>query len=180
MKFAKLSGDERRRFLEEVYRKAALYEQDYHGCCEATLLALLESFDLPLTHLKAATGFAAGIGFRGLTCGALCGGVMAIGLLFGREYQDYISHDPARKRYVAFELAKRLVDRVKELFESTMCKEIQTRILGRWYDLWNPDEYRMFNEAGGHDPKGCPSVCGTVARLAAEIILDELARRGDR
>ena len=180
MKFAKLSDDERRRFLEEVSRRAALYEQDYHGCCEATLLALLESFDLPLTYLKVATGFAAGIGLRGLTCGALCGGVMAIGLIFGREYKDYISHDPARKRYVTFELAKLLVDKVKEHFGATTCKEIQTKVLGRWYNLWDQDEYRMFNEAGGHDPKGCPSVCGTVARLAAEIIIGELARREDR
>ena len=176
MRPADLSREARERFLENVSRKASYYEQEYHGCCEATLLALLESFNIPLTHLKAATGFAAGIGLRGLTCGALCGGVMAIGLIFGRSYEDYVSHDPAGKHYVALRLAKNLVDRFREQFGGTTCKEVQTRVLGRWYDLWDREQYRMFEEVGGHDSRGCPSVCGRAARLAAEIILDELSR----
>ena len=102
---------------------------------------------------------------------------MAIDLIFGRSYEDYVSHDPARKRYVALRLAKVLVDRFREQFGGVTCKEVQTRVLGRWYDLWDQDQYKMFNDAGGHDPRGCPSVCGKATKLAAEIILDEFSRR---
>jgi len=102
---------------------------------------------------------------------------MAIGLIFGRSYEDYVSHDPTKKHYVALRLAKNLVDRFREQFGGTTCKEVQTRVLRRWYDLWDQNQYRMFNETGGHGPRGCPSVCGKAARLAAEIISDELSCR---
>ena len=84
---------------------------------------------------------------------------MAIGLIFGRSYEDYVSHDPTKKHYVALRLAKNLVDRFREQFGGTTCKEVQTRGLGRWYDLWIRINI------------------GCLMRLAAEIILDELSCR---
>lgn len=175
-KLTKLSDEEAQELIEEIVKKAAHYEEVYHGCCEATFLALLEGFDLPRDYVKIATGFAAGIGFKGLTCGALCGGTMAIGLFFGRSYSDYISGDPTRKRYVAFRLAKELCERFIREYGSTLCKDIQTKVLGKWYDLWDPKQHKEFERAGAHTPKGCPSVVANAARWTAELILNEVKK----
>ena len=175
-RFAGLSDEEVRRIIKEAAKKAAYYEEVYHGCCEATLLGLLEAFDLPRDYVKLATGFAAGIGFKGLTCGALCGGVMAIGIFFGRSHLNYISGDPTKKRYVAFRLAKELCEKFIQEYGSTLCKDIQAKILGKWYDLWDPKQHKEFEEVGAHTLKGCPSVTANGARWAAELILNEIKK----
>ena len=55
-------------------------QREYHSCSQCTLLTVQEMFGLPGDDaLKAATGFAGGIGRTGSVCGAVLGGVMALG-----------------------------------------------------------------------------------------------------
>lgn len=56
-------------------------------CSESIVKTIMEEFGLPQMDeaIKMASGFPVGIGGRGCACGAISGGVMAIGLFFGRS-----------------------------------------------------------------------------------------------
>lgn len=52
-----------------------------HNCAQAVLLAFAKDVDLPeLSCIKIASGFGGGIALSGATCGAITGGIMALGL----------------------------------------------------------------------------------------------------
>jgi len=91
---------------------------------------------------------------------------MAIGLLVGREKiedraQLRASMVPARELYLAFQ---------KEVGH-TVCYEVHKLLFGREFRLYDPEEFKAFEEAGGHSPEGCPSVVYKGAKLAADILL---------
>jgi C_GCAxxG_C_C family probable redox protein len=85
--------------LKEVEKRAYRYEQEYRDCSQCSLLALQEVFDLPGDDaLKPATGFAGGIGRTGSVCGSFIRGVMALGLLYGRD-RETMKHYDAEFRF---------------------------------------------------------------------------------
>ncbi|RLG03824.1 MAG: hypothetical protein DRN61_04145 [Thaumarchaeota archaeon] len=154
-------------------KKASEYEMVYHGCAQATLLALIEALNLPRdSAFRASTGLSGGMGLLGYVCGAFSGAVMAIGARFGRDFEDFFQHDPAGKRLIVYRLVREYHKRFVEELGSCICKEIQERKYGRSFDLTDPKEYEEFVKAGAHSPSGCPEVCGKAARIAAELILE--------
>lgn len=64
-----------------------LYVKGQFVCSEAVLYTIhrILGTPLPVEIVKLASGFAGGIGKSGYVCGALTGGVMALGLAFGRS-----------------------------------------------------------------------------------------------
>jgi hypothetical protein len=62
--------------------------------------------------------------------------------------------------------------RFKEEIGHTICAEIHKILYGRTYKLHDDKEREEFHAAGGHEPEGCPGVCGKAAKIAANIILD--------
>src|SRR5512145_588843 len=70
-----------RKTAEEYYRSGQFY------CSEAIVKAVNDAFDLkyPESVIRLASGFPIGIGGAGCSCGAVTGGVMAIGMVFGRD-----------------------------------------------------------------------------------------------
>ena len=67
---------------EESYRKGFF-------CCEAVMETIMDHFqlDVPYETIRMASGMAIGVGKSGCICGALNGGVLAIGMFFGRSEQ---------------------------------------------------------------------------------------------
>ncbi|ODV49185.1 MULTISPECIES: C-GCAxxG-C-C family protein [Methanohalophilus] len=57
-------------------------------------------------------------------------------------------------------------------YGSIICNDIQKEVFGKSYNLWDPQEFEAFEEAGGHDDK-CPSVTGNAAKWTAKVLLDE-------
>ena len=55
-------------------------------CCEALMQAIRDNFelDVPPEVIAMSSGMAVGVGRSGCLCGALNGGVLALGLFFGR------------------------------------------------------------------------------------------------
>jgi C_GCAxxG_C_C family probable redox protein len=115
--------------------------------------------------LKASTALAGGVARMAQTCGALMGGVMAIGLVLGRERLEDIQayRDTMAASYEMY-------DRFKEEVGSTVCFEIQTMLLGRSFDFKVEADAEEWYKTGGLEK--CPMVCGIAARIAADIILD--------
>lgn len=73
--------------LEEIRSTAeAYYRNGDFYCSEAVVKTILEALeiDAPKDVIKMASGFPVGMGGMGCTCGALTGGIMVIGLVYGR------------------------------------------------------------------------------------------------
>jgi C_GCAxxG_C_C family probable redox protein len=169
--------------LKEVEEKGFKYGKEYHCCSQCVLLATQEAFDLPGEDaLKAATGFAGGIGRTGSVCGALSGGVMAFGLLYGRDHESMTHPDPdvRKERREAIEnklgmLVKRLRERFEKEYGSMLCDDIEVKLFGRSFDKWNPEDRKEKVRLGAYGDK-CPSVVSKTARWVAEMILEEQSK----
>ena len=164
------------RIITQV-RTNATANDHYSGCAQAVLGALQESLGIGNTEsFKAATVLSGGVARRGETCGALVGALMGLGLVCGRnDMKDTAAYSRANDE------AQSLVDDFKASIEtefglgqpltSTLCRDIQARVLGRSYYLANADERAAFLENGGHEPAKCPRVCAIAAGVAARKIL---------
>ena len=156
--------------LDRIEKAAHDYERDYHGCAQCVLLALQEHFGFGnAATFRAASALAGGIGLMGDSCGALTAGIMALGLVYGRENIENFSELQA-----SLAPARRLYRRFQKEFGSGLCRDIQTSRLGRFFDIANEKDYEEFERAGGY--RECPEVVGKAARLAAEVILEERAK----
>jgi len=119
---------------------------------------------------KAATALAGG-GGRAIdgSCGAYTGTIVFFGSVVGRERSDF--EDKAKVRLKTHNLAKKLHDKFIQEYGSVVCRDIQTKTMGRPFYLIDPDEYQKFLDAGAHDIY-CPDVVGKAAEWAVEILLE--------
>jgi len=143
----------------------------YGNCCRSTLWAIQTHLrkEEPAT-LKASSVLAGGICGTGQTCGAVLGGLIAIGEILGSEnFRDVASYQSANAR------AKEFVDGIHETFGSTCCFDIQRSVMGWCCD--DPTKAAEWQEAGG--PLACASVCAEASRRAAAIILSAQSAAAD-
>ncbi len=156
----------REEILKQLEQKAGDYEERSGCCAQGCLLALQEQFNLgDVLTFKAATAMP-GIALRGETCGAVIGGLMAIGLAYGRESLDdwegfLRAIKPARKFCRGFE---------KE-FGSVMCRDVVKLQCGRSFNLADPADAEEFKKIGGY--KKCRVPPAKAARIAGEIIMEK-------
>ena len=90
---------------EESFRKGFY-------CCEAVMDVIIDHFkvDVPREVIGMASGMSVGVGKSGCICGALNGGVLALGMLFGRsEHPDKRVQDGRRPAQVTVHLLHRYV-----------------------------------------------------------------------
>jgi len=135
---------------ERAYR---LMESGYH-CSEAVLLAVGEYLvgEVPAPALRAANGFRGGVGSsRQELCGALSGGVMALGLAYGRESAT------EDDEYCA-ELVRRWRDAFLARFLHTRCEPI----------------YALMRQPDA--PGNCCGVAREAARSLVRLLEDERLR----
>ena len=159
-------GLSKEELLDKIEEAARSYEANYHGCSRCVLLALQEHLNLgdELTF-QASTPFASGIAMRGETCGALLGGLLAVGLATASKN---IEDEQALSGSMA--AGFRLYRRFEKEMGATLCRDIQKARLGRYFNIADLNEYKEFREAGGYVE--CPKVVGKASRLAAEFILE--------
>lgn len=177
-----ISSDERNDILERVERRASAYYYEFSGCAQMVILALQQEFKFPggTAAFKAANY--AGRGTKGIagTCGALIGGVLAIGLASGRDkFEDSIYPDPEVLDETtgfpkSLESVRKYNKRFLEELGSWQCLELQEKLIGRSFDPENMEESEKYDKEGGREK--CAELAGKAARLAAEIIL-EMPRR---
>lgn len=157
--------------IEKVEQIAYNFEKQYGGCPQAVLAAFKEVSDFISDDLfRAGTGLAGGVGLTGDVCGALIGAALVISVVRGRDYSNL--EDKERVRYISLDMVKKLCDRFKAEYGSIHCYDIQKKLMGRSFNLWNKDEKKAFLAAGGHDDK-CPTVCGKAAKWAWELLVEK-------
>jgi C_GCAxxG_C_C family probable redox protein len=133
---------------EELFRKGDFY------CSEAVISSIKNNFeiDMPDEMIAMASGFPIGIGKSKCVCGAVSGGIMAIGYFFGRTKGG----DPKVQR--TLELANELQGSFKSNHNVLCCK-----VLTKDMDM-----------GSGEHKAQCIAFTGEIAEKAAEIIVREL------
>ncbi len=105
--------------LSEVAQTAGQYYKDGDFyCSEALMKTIKDTFeiDMPDEIIAMTSGFPQGIGASGCTCGALSGGVMALGMIFGR------TKPKGPEVTKAMELSKELHDKFRTLNKVACCR----------------------------------------------------------
>ncbi|MCX6662023.1 MAG: C-GCAxxG-C-C family protein [Euryarchaeota archaeon] len=158
--------------LDDVYHRAYQYEASLGSCPQCVLAALKETLKVgDDTVFKASQGLSGGTSLSSEgTCGALAGGMIAIGFLVGRTYQEF---SEGQKKRLVFKYTRQLYDKFVGEYGSSLCCGVQKKLFGRSYILLDKNDYEAFEKAGAHVDK-CTSVAGNAARWTAEIILNEL------
>ena len=153
------------------------YEKTITGCCQCTIAAIQDALDIKDDAVfKAGSGLTAGGGVscEG-SCGGFTGGVMVMSSVFGRRREKW--DDDKVEKDCAHRMARALLDKFNQEYESSICKTIHRTIFGRKFDLRDASDREMFEKLGAHGDK-CTSVVGKAAAWATELILDELSNRG--
>jgi C_GCAxxG_C_C family probable redox protein len=160
---------------EKAYKLGKEYEKKYMGCGQCAVAALQDALNIRNDDVfKATTGLAGGgAGTTDGSCGAYVGAIMVLGSLLGRERDKFDDFDSIAPNSPAFTLMRKFRDKFIQEYGSVICRDIHTKVLGRPYYLVDPDEFKKFEEAGGHSDKGCIEVVGKAAKWMAELIEEE-------
>lgn len=128
------------------------FERGEFFCSEAVVKTINDELGKPFSDevTKLASGFPIGVGKSGCLCGAVSGGVMALGMVYGRCHGEAMHED-------MFKHAANLHDRIKELYKSTCC-----RVMTRNFEFQSP-------ERKAH----CIKITGEVAAYIAEKLIDD-------
>ncbi len=166
---------------DRAFELGLQYEKSYRGCAQCTLAAVQDALGMREDAVyKSASGLAAGIGqCTDGSCGAYTGGVMMLGLLFGRSRADEATEKGAEGKQDSARLAAALHDRFISEYGSVRCSDIHRKLFGRSFDLKSPAGKQEFDDAGAHsDDTKCGAVVGKGARWTVELIGEETRRRG--
>lgn len=133
---------------EQYYRDGDFY------CSEAIVKVIKDEFELDITDevIAMASGFPVGMGGSGCTCGAVAGGIMALGLFFGRSESKDIRVNNAMA------LSKELHEFFRGENKSLCC-----RVLTKGMTLGEKEHMNQ-----------CVFFTGQVAEQTAKIICREL------
>ena len=152
--------------LDRVQLRAEEYEYLTHSCAKGTALALMEEFGLGNWAITRAMSPFPGFGMTGGICGAVTGGLIALGLFFGSD--DPENYEGTGRTMTA---AREFNARFKEELGTIMCPELQEDVIfGRYMDpRASPENFAAFQKAQGYEK--CALLPGVGARLAAEVML---------
>ena len=133
---------------EELFNSGQFY------CSEAVVKIIRDTFcpSVPDAIIATASGFPVGMGGGGCTCGAVAGGVMALGLVFGRTKPEEKVQSAECMKY-----ARELHDRFRKENKAICCRILTNNML----------------EDSSEHKKQCAELTGEVVEIVAEIILRE-------
>lgn len=151
---------------KKAYDLASKYYLEYGGCPQCVLLAVRDVIGFISSDLiKASHGFSGGSGLLGKgTCGALSGGLLALGSKYGRDLADP-NHIKTKK---CLEMSKELIERHEKELGSFTCHGFQKQCHNRTFDMWNSDEIKQFKD--DKFVNNCAHICGKVAEWCIEMM----------
>jgi len=158
--------ESREALVEAVRMKAYDYDFNCHGCSQAVVQTFLDVFEEDNSPLfKAASPFAAGMSMTGNNCGALFGGLLILGTVFGRGSMD----DGMEGIVEGIRPARKLVKHFQGRFGTVNCRDLTQT------DLADPVKADAYFAGGGLER--CASVTGEVAAFVGGLLYDERRKR---
>jgi len=166
MDYAKLDRyANREAFLEDLQERIYAAEMQHHGCSQVIVQTFLDVFEEENQLVSMASSpFAAGMAFTGNTCGALIGGIMVLGMAFGRRSLEQgmdgilTGARPVRK----------LVRHFSEQPGRLNCRDITGT------DLADPAKAQAYFDGGGLEK--CAAMMVDVGCFAGNLLYDEKER----
>lgn len=145
--------------LNKVQTDAEENFREGYFCCEALMASIRDNFDLdvPEEVIAMASGMAVGAGRSGCMCGALNGGILALGMFFGRTEKTG-PQDPKVMKCMA--LTNELHDWFKKASEKN---SVCCRVLTKEFDM-----------SKGEHKEQCIHFTGICAWKVADIIVREM------
>jgi len=180
-KVLSMSAEDKEKLIQAIEQEAKYREMEYGGCARCTLFALQKYLGLCddvefEATLRATVPLSGGIAGAGEACGALTGGVMAIGLAYGpAKMESVLADSAARTKHMdASDRAYVFLARFRNEFGSIYCRDICTQLLGKPWQLRNAEYHLWGSQKHIHDK--CGEVTLKGARLAAEVIFEPIER----
>lgn len=135
------------------------------NCAQALLLAFAKDYGMDEKAAAAVSvPFGGGMSKQGKTCGCLTGALMVIGLCFGQDSNVILA-----RRGEAYGMGKAFIEKFKEHFQATECRELIRLDLNRKEDL----EEATKNVFGNR----CRKMVGETAGLLEEFLKENLGKR---
>ncbi|WP_091541410.1 C-GCAxxG-C-C family protein [Alkaliphilus peptidifermentans] len=142
-----------KQLIEDVREKAEGYfQRGEFFCSEAVVHTINEllGWPFPKEITKLSSAFPIGLGKSGCLCGAVSGGSMALGMVYGRSHGETMQEK-------MFPISAALHDHIKNMYKSTCC-----RVLVKDYEFTSP-------ERKNH----CVKITGEVAAFIAEELMKD-------
>ena len=125
-------------------------------CSQAVFTVFARDLDMnERTAHRLSAGFGGGVGRKGLLCGALAGGVLAISLLYGAE-----TGEDQEAKLKTYTIVAKFMDAMEKLHGSTQCRTLLGGL-----DLWNPADQEKMKAEGLSG-----SVCNVLVKDVVEYI----------
>lgn len=138
-----------RETAEEYFRSGTYF------CSEAVVQTINDALGQPFDEsiVKMASSFPVGLGKAQCLCGAISGGEMALGIVYGRTKGEAMNPK-------MFEHAKALHDFIKGEYKSTCCRVITRE--------WAGDNFMSEGRK-----KHCIHITGQVAEWVANVLIED-------
>lgn len=161
--------------IDRVQKNAEEYEQVSQSCAKSAALAIMEEFALGNIKLITALSSFPGIALTGETCGAVVAGLAALNSYFGSD--DLLDYKANARCYAQ---SRKFIFRFASELGTTKCREIHEKIIfGQYHDVAEPERgYPGFLKDKGFEK--CALAPGISARIAAQIILEDMEKRDQR
>lgn len=146
----------KQQYLDNIRETAETYFRNGEFfCSEAVVQTINDALGQPYSEdvVKLASGFPIGLGKAQCLCGAVSGGEMALGMVYGRVHGEAMNPK-------MFETAKGLHDFIKDEYKSTCCRVITKE--------WAGDNF-MSPERKQH----CIKITGKVAEWVANELIED-------
>lgn len=153
--------------LQKAYDTGSAYYLKYGGCTQCVLAAVKETIGYVTDDLiKASHPLCGGCSLLGKgICGALSGGLLAIGSKFGRD----LEHPDEEMDKLSFKLGKQLIELFQAEFGSFTCDDFQKQAHERTYNMWNHEELELLKS--DKFIKHCAHISGKVAQWCVELMV---------
>ena len=142
--------DEKSEFVEELRKRTFETEMKCHGCAQVIVQTFLDVFEENNTPVS------------------LIGGLMALGLVFGRKDVN----EGMEGILTGIRPMRKLVKYFEETYLSPNCREITGT------DLANPEKATAYFEAGGLEK--CANMMADVAAFVGDIVYEEKEKRYEK
>lgn len=155
--------------LNHVQLRGEEYEYLSHNCSKGSALAVMEEFGLGNMDIITSLSPFPGFGMTGWICGAVTGGLIALGLYFGS--QDLLDYEATGRTMTA---ARTFITRFETALGTILCPKIHEDVIfGTYMDpRGSQEKFQAFKNARGYEKCALPP--GIGARIAAEIIIESM------
>jgi C_GCAxxG_C_C family probable redox protein len=163
-----MDAKERAEVAQKAFDLASKYDAEFGYCPQCVLAALKEVADLGITDdvIKGSFTLSGGGGLKGIgSCGALAGGLIAIGCKYGRTRDQFGKKVSNR----AMLLSKQLIEKFTAEYGGISCNDVQTKFACRTFNMWDQADMDAFRQTSCKKEE-CPKVAGNVAKWVMEII----------